>query len=312
MGCLLLALSAGLAVPSLPSPEDRAVAFLAREVPRWHAENHCYSCHNNGDAARALYTAKRLGYAVPDKALADTTRWLARPAGWDHNGGEGEHNDKVLARVQFAAALAEAMEAGAVADPKPLAKAADLVAEKQHTDGSWHISSDGVGSPASHSPALATWFARRVLLRADPQRHRKAVAAAEAWLDRREVKTVHDAAVLLLFLEGRPGAAAATRREQCLAVIRKGESRGGGWGPYVRSAPEVFDTALVLLALAKVKGDKEGAAMIRRGRAWLIAAQQGDGGWQETTRPPGGQSYAQHISTTGWAALALLATGRRP
>ncbi len=45
--------------------EARAVAFLSREVPRWSRENHCYSCHNNGDAARALYQASRAGIRVP-------------------------------------------------------------------------------------------------------------------------------------------------------------------------------------------------------------------------------------------------------
>ncbi|MEX0713581.1 MAG: hypothetical protein WD278_14585 [Pirellulales bacterium] len=33
-----------------------------------------------------------------------------------------------------------------------------------------------------------------------------------------------------------------------------------------------------------------------------------DGSWPETTRPAGGQSYAQRISTTAWATIALLAT----
>jgi hypothetical protein len=47
--------------------------------------------------------------------------------------------------------------------------------------------------------------------------------------------------------------------------------------------------------------------MITRGRSFLIAQQQRDGSWVETTRPRGGESYAQRISTTGWAALALLA-----
>src|SRR5262245_15306064 len=37
--------------------EARAVTFLTREVPRWKSENDCYSCHNNGDAARALLVA---------------------------------------------------------------------------------------------------------------------------------------------------------------------------------------------------------------------------------------------------------------
>src|SRR5262249_25750881 len=34
--------------------EERAVAYLVREVPLWSQENHCFSCHNNGDGARAL------------------------------------------------------------------------------------------------------------------------------------------------------------------------------------------------------------------------------------------------------------------
>jgi hypothetical protein len=51
--------------------------------------------------------------------------------------------------------------------------------------------------------------------------------------------------------------------------------------------------------------------MIARGRAFLIATQRDDGGWPETTRPSGGTSYAQRISTTGWATLALLATRRQ-
>ena len=45
--------------------------------------------------------------------------------------------------------------------------------------------------------------------------------------------------------------------------------------------------------------------------SFLLAEQLDDGGWVETTRPPGQQSYAQHISTSGWATLALLATRDR-
>src|SRR5438132_7801391 len=100
--------------PAVPTPENRALAYLLREVPRWSTENKCFSCHNNGDAARALYTATRLSYPVPPQALADTSRWLAQPQQWDHNGGEGPSNNKQLARIQFAAVLVEALDAGLV------------------------------------------------------------------------------------------------------------------------------------------------------------------------------------------------------
>src|SRR5712692_10613254 len=111
-----------------PGPESRALAYLAHEVPRWSPENKCYSCHNNGDAARALYTAVRLSYPVPPEALHDTSRWLARPQQWDKNGGQAPFSDKKLARIQFAAALVDAVDAGRVKDQQALTRAAELVA----------------------------------------------------------------------------------------------------------------------------------------------------------------------------------------
>jgi hypothetical protein len=108
-------------------------------------------------------------------------------------------------------------------------------------------------------------------------------------------KTVPDAAVILLAL-GRPA---------CLDFIRRAQSGDGGWGPRLHAPAEAFDTALVLLALSKTSGV---GPLIEQGRAFLIRTQLDSGGWTETTRPPGAQSYAQHISTSAWATLALLAT----
>jgi hypothetical protein len=73
----------------------------------------------------------------------------------------------------------------------------------------------------------------------------------------------------------------------------------------VTSPPEVFDTALAVLALSQTREMPDAA---RRGRRYLIDQQQPDGSWSETTRPSGGESYAQRISTTAWALLALLAS----
>lgn len=58
------------------TPEQRAITYLAREVAAWKTKNKCFSCHNNGDAARALYQARRLKYRVRANAVAETTRWL--------------------------------------------------------------------------------------------------------------------------------------------------------------------------------------------------------------------------------------------
>jgi hypothetical protein len=301
----LLALSLAAAPPV--DAEARAVAFLVQAVPSWHREHKCYSCHHNGDAARALYVAKRGGRRVPDAALADTTRWLGRPAVWDKNGGEGPFSDKKLARLQFAATLTDADVR--VADARR--RAADYVAESQDGDGSWRVTTDGViGAPATLGTALATHLASRTLARIDPERYKGAIARARKWQREAPPDAVLDAAGVLLGLGQADDEAAVAQRKRALNLVRKGEARGGGWGPYVNSSPEVFDTAAVLCGLAAQEQTPEVRRWIQRGRAYLLSTQDGDGGWPETTRPSGGDSYTQRLSTSGWATLALIETRR--
>jgi hypothetical protein len=297
--------------PATQAPEAKALGWLAREVPRWKKENRCYSCHHNGDAARTLYLAVRAGHRVERAALADTTAWLSRPEGWDRNGGEGPFSDKKQARLQFASALAEAHAAGLVTDKRPLEQAARLVADLQDKDGAWRVLAEGtIGAPATHGTALATHLARRTLQVAGADRYRDAIRKSENWLRRAPVSTVLDAAAVLLALGRASDPEAMAKKRRCLELIRRGETREGGWGPYVHSAPEVFDTAVVLLALVEQERTAEISGWIARGRAHLLAEQEPEGSWPETTRPAGADSYAQKLSTTGWAARALLATAK--
>ena len=268
------------------SPEQRAIAFLEKQVPAWKADNHCYSCHNNGDAARALYRAARLGYKVAPAALADTTAWLSRPQDWDNNKGDPGFSDKRLARIQFAATLAEAMQAGFVKDRALLRQAAESLLPHQAADGSWPVEADAnLGSPTTYGAVLATVIASQTFAKAGTSN-----AAADRWLAARKPASTMDAAALTL--AGRAG---------FTAMIERAQNRDGGFGPYVNSPSEPFDTAIAMLALKDVDATK-------RGRAYLIGVQNEDGGWPETTRPSGSQSYAQRMSTSAWAALALIET----
>src|SRR5262245_13389160 len=129
--------------------EAAGVAYLARHAPTWKPENRCFSCHHNGDAARALFASGR------NEPV--TLRWLERPEGWDKNGGDGPFNDRKLARLQFAAALAEADRAGLLKDRRPLTKAAVQLAGDQRRDGSWAAVAAGAdGGPTTWGDTLAT------------------------------------------------------------------------------------------------------------------------------------------------------------
>jgi hypothetical protein len=136
------------------------------------------------------------------------------------------------------------------------------------------------------------------------------VVSAERWLQAARPRHVLGAAAVLL------GTAREDRvtRNYCVDLIRRGRHRSGGWGPYVASAPEPFDTAVVLLALAKLQTDRAeswnewGESAAKAGRRYLLATQRADGSWPGTTRPAGAVSYAHRLSTTGWVTLALLET----
>jgi len=307
--------------PDIAIVEKRALAFLAREVPAWSVEHKCFSCHNNGDGARALYTARRFGRKVDDKALAVTTDWLNRPQDWKNNHGDPAFSDKTLATLQFAVALAAADDAVDVRF-ESLHAAAKIVAGLQQPDGSWKIEGpDAIGSSVTWGRALTTALSWHVLRRADT-RHRairlirredpgarlfeQELSRADQWLRTVKVESVLDAGAVLIGLGHYEDKPATAQRAKCLDIIRKGESATGGWGPYVTSSPEPFDTAVVLLGLDASPTTEETKKWIERGRASLISTQLPEGNWPETTRPPGAGSYSQRISTTAWATQALL------
>jgi hypothetical protein len=285
-----------------PTPQERAIAYLGREVPAWSRENHCYSCHNNGDGARALYLARQLRLGVPRQALDGTNAWLARPEGWDEAAKNPAASDLKLARIQFTAALASAVETGAIEDRAALVRAARMLLGDQDADGSFRVDTGSApGSPITWGTTLATTLARRSLMTAGSDQFAEAIALAERWLRESKPESLLDAAVLLLAV---PDHQTVERRDALISA----QTSDGGWGPQRGAPAEPFDTAIVLLALRGLDQAQRPRAAIERGRRFLIARQLETGGWPETTRPAGGQSYAHHVSTSAWATMALLAT----
>ncbi len=254
-----------------------AVAYLQREVPKWKRDNGCYSCHNDGDGLRALLVARRAGIPVNAAALNQSLPALVSPSEWE---------SKPLARLQFAAAIREAVAAGLV-DPANLASAAETVAADQQSDGHWMVDEElAVGSPVTYGPVLATHLAREVLTSANRRKHQIQIAKATRWLERRKPGHLMETAVLALSLH----------RNADLAALGAAQSQDGSWGG------EPFDTALARMAL----GPAHPASI--KARAWLLKTQWSGGGWPATTRPGGGDSYAQHISTTAWVLISFAVT----
>ncbi|MBM3819583.1 MAG: hypothetical protein FJW14_11315 [Acidimicrobiia bacterium] len=139
-----------------------------------------------------------------------------------------------------------------------------------------------------------------------------------AWLRTAPVGSVLDASSILIGLERDADPTAIRQRGRALDTLARGQAPDGGWGPYVTSPSEPFDTALAVLGLVAVRNvadldtapytQAELDQAIRKARDYLIPSRLEDGSSPETTRPAGGESYAQRISTTAWALQALLAS----
>lgn len=284
----------------------KGVAFLRTQLPRFR----------NGDATRALLEAGARG-ADLGTSLDETLNFLKQPATWDQYKAPGGLDDKRLLRLQFASALAVAERYGKAASTD-LEAAAKLLVADQSADGSWTLDqSQSLGSPATYGPILATWSARTALIASGMQPDNFTIVQADRWLRGLTVENVFDASALLLALDLTGDAMADGLRRTALSIVRTGQAPSGGWGPYATAPPQVFDTALAVLALSALNVEpriarstyrpEELVEAIAKGKAFIESQQQADGSWPETTRPGGQESDAQRISTTGWALLALLA-----
>lgn len=284
----------------------KGVAYLRVEVPKWK---------NNGDATRALLVAGSRGFDV-GTSLDDTLTFLREPSKWDQNKMRDGLVDKALAHVQFASALAVANRVDKAPDAA-LQAAAKLLLADQKADGSWTLESgQTLGSPVTYGATIATWAARATLIESGKQPDDFVVVQADKWLLGLTPENVLDASAIILGLGQTSNVMADALRAKCLSLVREGQAPSGGWGPYVAAPPQVFDTALAVLALATLDIEPRLARAtyrpdelkdaIAKGRAYLVSQQKTDGSWPETTRPAGQDSYAHRISTTGWALLALL------
>lgn len=296
---------------------ERAVAFLGREVRAWPKENGCFSCHNNGDAFRALMVAWDQKRVADLSAGSETLGWLERTADWRRSGGRAEtpETDGRLADIQFGWALSMAVERGVITNRAALGVVVRRLMEDQVRDGGWVVEpSPGAGSPATYGNALATAVAVRILRAAGHAETDSAMRRANRWMAQQPVRSVASAASGLLWPDSGNEAWLRQRREEAVGFLLAAQTRSGGWGPYRDAPSEVFDTSLALLALAEVGTvDETTRAKIsearERGLGYLIRGQEADGGWPATTRPSGGESYAQRMSTTAWAAMALMGEG---
>lgn len=318
-------------IASVGGSIQRGVDWLARRVPMWNMEHGCASCHHQGDAALALLLAERHKYLTDRGPLAFTRDWCQNPERWSSNRGDPNVSDHRLAEVVFAFTLFRSFENESVgtlsANPRKASQLAmRMLIQTQTSDGDWRFGEHGeLGSPITQGPILITGKAAAAIrfgLSAESGNidapgamalHAKATQALERsrkWLANQRPRNLFEASSLILALlwsrdsEDQAVAANATAaRLACRQMLTNGTQEG--FGPYLNSPAENFDTGIALWALS-VDGRQRNAATIRRAQKYLLDQQQPGGYWTETTRLGDVESYAHRVSTTAWVVQALI------
>lgn len=287
-----------------------ATQYLEKEALSWQPDNACFSCHNNGDATRVLLEISETTRQFKDSRWNESLEWLDTPEKWKKASPTEVALSPALAIIQFGNAMLAAQQIGLLpVNDSRFRSAAILTIESQHADGYWEIEPPGhLGSPGTYGNPLGTAMALRILKNSKVSKAGTAIQKSMEWITKMSLKSTIDLAAGIQILKNSDTSERLALVAQWRATLIQQQNDNGSWGPYASRFGEAFDTAVALLTLTPfLPSHPDYRRPLELGRSFLANTQEPSGGWTETTRPAGGTSYAQHISTSAWALSALTA-----
>ncbi|HUK18779.1 MAG TPA: ankyrin repeat domain-containing protein [Bryobacteraceae bacterium] len=290
---------------SLPLLEKNDAAFLKASG--------CVSCHNNTLAAVTMATARKSGFHVDEREVAEQLKtignyiesWRERTLQNQGIPGDNDTSGHILL------GLAAANYPGDTATDAM----AILLKREQTPDGHWGIFAHR--PPLEASDIETTAVAMRALQVYAPKvkraEYEKAVALAAAWLAKAEPRCTEDRVFQVLGLTWAGADKEAIRAaSHALAAEQRPD---GGWAQIPPLASDAYATGEALVALQQ-SGTQAGDAALQRGIRFLMNSQAEDGSWYVRRRAlplqpyfesgfPYGRDQFISASATNWATTAL-------
>jgi hypothetical protein len=313
---------------------DRSIAYLQAESAAWLSSRGCAACHHVPMPLWALSEARRQGYQIDQKYLANTFEALLgskdklmaskifpnpaekpdpRPQGGGLNMG-----------LPFLAVAAQSLPVLTEGQKQSLKLIAEEIIKKQQPDGSWEFFATLRRPPINESQTTdAAWI---ILALAGLQKlgeapgQQAALSKATTWYNLQKRAELHQDRVMKVLMgvrAGKPRESWQPAIDKLLALQRP----DGGWSqtvPEPRSDAFATGQTLYVLALAGYTADR---LEVRRGIDFLVATQTSAGSWPMISRatPDGSPGSAKLLTpitcaAASWATLALtrLAPSRSP
>jgi hypothetical protein len=292
----------------------RALPLLQKSLVVYAEKRDCFSCHHQAVSLVALEIARSRGVAIDEEAvqgavaltLADLESALE-----PYRKGRGQPGG-----VTRAAYALWALEAGGHPADATTAAVTDYLLKADRDRDHWTTSSRRPPIEASHftTTALAlrglAYYGSKGQADAAKERARR----ARAWLATGQPTDTEDRVFRLWGLKyaDAPPAELEAAAKDLLAAQRD----DGGWAQNDKLASDAYATGSAMVALHQAGGLKTGDAAYRRGAAFLLGTQKGDGTWFVASRSHPFQPYFESgfpygkdqfiaVAASGWAAAAL-------
>lgn len=303
--------------PSLERIRDgvtRALPLLVKGAIGHREQRTCFSCHSNGMAVLAMTTARSRGFQIDEDELGKQLQFIADFLGNNRDNyrqGKGQGG-----AVMTAGSALQTLEAGGWKPDETTSAVAEylLLAEKDAD----HWTSSSNRPPSEGSPFAATYDALGGLRAYGTAEQSERVAARTAtvreWLVKSPAADTEDRVFRLWALS----AAAADQATIQLAAdeLKNAQQADGGWRQLDSLESDAYATGSALVSLHQAGGLATSDAAYRRGLAFLLQTQLGDGSWHVKSRSKPFQTYFetgyphekdQFISSqaAGWATTAL-------
>jgi hypothetical protein len=261
-----------------------------------------------------LSEARKQGYAVDEKALADLIAWVAAKDDPAKAFATSPRKEPIVVNeTPLLLALGiEAGEARAQGMQDGLKKMLTTLLRDQGKDGSRRLSH--ASRPLGSAPDVMTILALLALSAPNaPDLGADGKAARERglrWLRGARPDDDQQTVVLRLILWRRLGRP-VTEWEPLVNQLRAGQNADGGWGQTRGAKSDAYATGQALYALAE-SGAKPGDKAVRKAQSFLTKTQRPDGSWAMASRailPSGKRVKNLEPITHAGSAWAVLGAG---
>jgi ankyrin repeat protein len=297
---------------------ERSLPLLHRASSRVMSDGGCVACHAQPLTGIATEYASRRGWRA-EPATSDISQVVSALAGGVANLLQGRESGGLPDTQEYNAFMAAALNIPPAVSTDALVY---YLIAKQRQAGNWH----GIGTraPIQDGDISRTAMAIRILtVYGAPARKSDTavrITKAATWLAAQAPASTEERVMQLLGLSW--GGADRPLRDKRLRELSALQRHDGGWAQTPNLASDAYATGQVLFTLREL-GVPAADATIRRGVAFLVRTQAGDGSWFVKSRAMKIQPYFesgfpyghdQWISQSGtaWATLALSVAAPEP